>query len=364
MRWWVVVAGITAVISAGPVAWAETVDDIEPLLHQGQIAAALERLEALLAQDPNNPKARFLKGLALAEDGEYNEAIKILLELTIDYPKAPQVYNNLGIIYAHIERYDDAIEMFKKAFRVDPEYGDAYENLGDIYVAMAGAAYTGALLIDEDNPVLRDKVGSLEQFTANVEQRARKPTAERLSEPGSQVAAARAPDETRRNAPPSQQPTAPTAYQQNSEPGSQVAAARAPGEIRRNGSPSQQPAAPTAPAEYQQNIEAMLLDWATAWSNGDADAYLAFYDKEFAPPHNVKHEVWRRERRERVNPSRTISIKLEKVAIELQGEDEARATFLQHYRSNTYKDRVRKQMVLKRRDGRWRIVRERSSPAG
>jgi hypothetical protein len=46
--------------------------------------------------------------------------------------------------------------------------------------------------------------------------------------------------------------------------------------------------------------------------------------------------------------------------VELQNQDKARVTLVQSYRSNTYQDKVRKQMVLANTADGWRILRERS----
>ncbi|MDH3281105.1 MAG: tetratricopeptide repeat protein [Gammaproteobacteria bacterium] len=327
--------GVWVLTLAGPASWAETVDDIEPLVQQGKIRAALQRLDTLLAEDPENPKARFLKGLALAEDDQYSEAIKVLLNLTVDYPKAPQIYNNLGIIYTRIERYDDAVEMFKKAFRVDPEYDEAYENLGDIYVTMAGFAYAGALVIDPENTALRGKLASLERFAAIVEPNGQRgPALKRGRAPagGAVPMQGSAAGQSRR-------PNLRVSPEQSSTPASEVA------------------------GESWTDIEKLLLDWAAAWSSGDISAYLAFYDDEFAPADGLTYEKWKQQRRERITPSKIMSIKLEDIAIELQSVDDARATFIQHYHSDSYRDRVDKLLVLKRRGGQWRIVGEVSSPS-
>ncbi|MDH3638926.1 MAG: tetratricopeptide repeat protein, partial [Gammaproteobacteria bacterium] len=294
-----------------------------------KIKTALERLDALLAEDPKNAKARFLKGLALAEDEQYGEAIEILLNLTIDYPKAPQIYNNLGIIYTRVERYDDAIDMFKKAFRVDPEYAEAYENLGDIYVSMAGVAYIGALAIDTKNPAVHEKLASLKKFPAIVDRHAAVTKRAVTPKPRATTTESRTPASKRPRS---------TGWSLSSDEVSSPASNIA--------------------EETRTSIEQTLRAWASAWSRGDVDAYLKFYDDEFAPAGGMKYERWKQQRRERLTAAQSISVKLENIAIEPQGADGAYATFRQHYRSANYRDRVDKRLILKRRNGEWRIVRE------
>ncbi|MDH3639890.1 MAG: hypothetical protein OES09_15720, partial [Gammaproteobacteria bacterium] len=52
VRSFVPLGALTALTLAGSALLAETVDDIEPLLQNGKIKTALERLDALLAEDP------------------------------------------------------------------------------------------------------------------------------------------------------------------------------------------------------------------------------------------------------------------------------------------------------------------------
>ncbi len=321
------IGALIAVTLSGAAVAAESVDDIEPLLRSGKIETALRRLDAVLAEDPDNPKARFLKSLALAEEERYGEAIELLLNLTIDYPKAPQIYNNLGIIYTRVERYDDAVDMFKKAFRVDPDYAEAYENLGDIYAAMAGVAYTGALAIDAENTAVRDKLVAIQEFSKMVDRYEKKaPESARVVRPGTRLSAA-------------------------SPGGDHEAASR------------ERAVAPETPLTepVREHIEQRVRDWASAWSRGDVDRYMEFYDEGFEPGEGLSYDEWKRQRRQRLQSAGSIKVTIEDITISAREEDRADATFTQHYRSSNYRDTVRKRLLLQKRDGQWRIVGETST---
>ncbi|MGH8679101.1 MAG: tetratricopeptide repeat protein, partial [Burkholderiales bacterium] len=81
-------------------ATADDYQDATRLLKQGKHSAALEKIEAVLASNPKDARARFLKGLILPEDNKPQEAIKVFTSLTDDYPELPEPYNNLAVLYA------------------------------------------------------------------------------------------------------------------------------------------------------------------------------------------------------------------------------------------------------------------------
>jgi rhamnosyltransferase len=53
-------------------------------------------IEAAIAANPRDARARFLKGLILTEQNKPNDAIKVFTALTDDYPELPEPYNNLA----------------------------------------------------------------------------------------------------------------------------------------------------------------------------------------------------------------------------------------------------------------------------
>src|SRR5436190_24331641 len=81
----------------GPV-FADDVEDAAKLLKSGQHQQALERVNRVLAAKPRDARARFLKGLIFAEQGNAKDATDIFLALTKDYPDLPEPYNNLAVI--------------------------------------------------------------------------------------------------------------------------------------------------------------------------------------------------------------------------------------------------------------------------
>ena len=137
---------------------------IRPLLKEGQYEKALPRLNSFLKEHPEHAEARFLMGLALAEQGRADEAQEVFLALTGDYPELPEPYNNLAVLYAAKGEYSKARDALLLAITNHPNYATAHENLGDIYARMAGIAYGKALEIDDDNQTARVKLAMVREL--------------------------------------------------------------------------------------------------------------------------------------------------------------------------------------------------------
>ena len=105
----------------------------------------------------------------------------------------------------------------------------------------------------------------------------------------------------------------------------------------------------------------MAVDaWAAAWARQDVDAYLGAYADAFQVPGGATREAWEAQRRERVLGPKSISVSLDDPRVDLVGDQRARVTFLQRYRSDRFKGSSRKTLVLGlSSDGRWRILEER-----
>src|SRR5262245_32067320 len=95
--------GMAALLACAFLAFPARADDLQDasrLLKSGQHQQALERVNKILASQPRDPQARFLKGLILTDQGNTRDAIYTFTKLTQDYPELPEPYNNLAVIYA------------------------------------------------------------------------------------------------------------------------------------------------------------------------------------------------------------------------------------------------------------------------
>ena len=292
-------------------ALADDLDDAAKLLKAGQRDQALERVNRALAQKKDDPKARFLKGIILTEQGNTREAIDIFTKLTQDYPNLPEPYNNLAVIYAGQGQYDKARSALEQSIRTHPSYATAYENLGDVYAKLATQAYDKALQLDKSNTGAQNKLALVRELTGG-------PT------------------------------TVAAATKEPAKPPVTIAAIEKPAPKPAAGAPSGDDVLKTVNA------------WAQAWSKKDADAYLSFYAKDFKTPGGEARPEWEKTRRERIAAPKSISVGIEQPKVTMQGSDQASVTFRQSYRSDKLKSSGRKTLVMTRADGRWQIREERS----
>lgn len=73
------------------------------------------------------------KGISFLEAGQYNSALKDLLEAEKYYSGNPKVHYYLGMSYHGKGMKDQAIEEFKKAISLDENYSEAHNYLGTLY---------------------------------------------------------------------------------------------------------------------------------------------------------------------------------------------------------------------------------------
>ena len=103
-----------------------------------------------------------------------------------------------------------------------------------------------------------------------------------------------------------------------------------------------------------------LNGWAQAWSKKDADAYLAYYAKEFKTPGGESRSDWEKARRARIAAPKSISVSVTTPKVTLTGPSQASVTFRQAYRSDVLKSNSTKTVVMTKNDGRWQIAQEKS----
>ncbi|MBI4988054.1 MAG: tetratricopeptide repeat protein [Rhodocyclales bacterium] len=327
-------AGLLSLAPAA--ARADTLEEANRLMKQGQLGPALEKTDQVLAAKPKDAQARFMKGLILTEMNRHNEAIAVFTKLTEDYPELPEPYNNLAVLYAQQRQFEKAKNALEMAIRTHPSYATAHENLGDIYARMASQAYDKALQIDSSNASAQSKLAMIRDLmsvAARPTALASRSTSGKVQTPPTPVAKAEV-------APVAKSEPAPVAKSEPAEP-------------------KPAPAVETKPAAAgKQDVEKTIRDWAAAWSRKDVKAYLAAYDRDFQTPGGEARNAWEAERTRRISKTEPIQVGVENIQVSVEG-DRATAKFRQHYRSGKLKTSATKAMVMVRRDGRWLIQQER-----
>jgi tetratricopeptide (TPR) repeat protein len=330
-----------ALMLAPPTAGADTLQEANRLMKQGQLGPALEKTDQVLAAKPKDAQARFMKGLILTEMNRHNDAIAVFTKLTEDYPELPEPYNNLAVLYAQQRQFEKAKNALEMAIRTHPSYATAHENLGDIYARMASQAYDKALQIDSSNASAQSKLAMIRDLMSV----AARPTALASRSTSGKVQATPASVAKAEVTPVTKQEPAPVA---KSEP-----------------NPTAQPAEPkpaaaveAKPSASGKEAEKAIRDWAAAWSRKDVKAYLASYASDFQTPAGEARSAWEAERTRRINKAEPIQVGVENIQVTMEG-DRATVKFRQHYKSGKLKTSATKAMVMVRRDGKWLIQQER-----
>ena len=102
-----------------------------------------------------------------------------------------------------------------------------------------------------------------------------------------------------------------------------------------------------------------ITQWTNSWSSKDVNGYIESYAPEFKPSKGLSRNAWEEGRKKRLSSPTFIKITLSNISINFRGENLAKVYFEQEYQSDTYRDKVNKEITLKMIDNKWLITRER-----
>jgi outer membrane protein assembly factor BamE (lipoprotein component of BamABCDE complex) len=123
--------------------------------------------------------------------------------------------------------------------------------------------------------------------------------------------------------------------------------------------PPPQPVARPSAISDEKLVMQTIQDWLQAWMKQDVEAYLACYARQFKTPDNEPRSKWEQTRRTRVLRPKKIEIRLSSLKVQIAGAENATAIFRQDYRSDSYGDKVIKELTFIKEQGVWRIRQER-----
>ncbi len=295
-----------------PTAHADELKDISQMADQGQTAAAIDKLNAYIGNNPKNAQALFMKGVLLAEQGRRDEAIKIFTEVTEKFPNLPEPYNNLAVLYADQGQFDKARKALETAIKTHPSYATAHENLGDIYARMASEAYDKALQLDTSNTRAQGKLSLIKDLfgTGNKTTIAAK----------------------------------------------EVVKTDAKAVVAETKKTSAEPA-----KNAEDGVNEAVNNWAQAWSGKNLERYFASYGASFQPAKGLSREAWEQQRKERINRPSKISVSLANIQITLSDSNNAKVRFKQSYRADGKPIHTTKTLIMKKEGDNWYIQQENAS---
>lgn len=163
---------ITAILSSS-LSFAQD-NDINSLILNGNYNLAIQKVNNVLIDHPENINARFQYATILSLTQKSDAAIEEFQKIIRINPNLIESYNNIAVIYAQQGFYEKAEEYLKKAIELNPKYNVAIENLGDLYIKMALQTYKKVLANDLNNEntmikYIKVKSLSIELGTNNIQ---------------------------------------------------------------------------------------------------------------------------------------------------------------------------------------------------
>ncbi|MBI3565441.1 MAG: RdgB/HAM1 family non-canonical purine NTP pyrophosphatase [Elusimicrobia bacterium] len=135
-------------------------------LQNKQYGRALDEIQRALNENPKDPVAHMLLGVAQYWNGLVDDSIASYKTALALNPDDPETHLLLGISYAWKEDAKGAEAEFRRATELDPTRADGYMNLGSIRESLGD--YPGALEMsrkavdmDKKNPLYRYQLGSV-----------------------------------------------------------------------------------------------------------------------------------------------------------------------------------------------------------
>jgi len=130
-----------------------------------QLEMAVKCFEKAVAIKPDFTDAHYNLGLTLQELNQLDAAVKsyqVTLALQSNYVKA---HNNLGVIYKEFGQMGDAVKSFEQAIGFQPDYAEAHNNLGTTFQELgqlneAVNCYKKALSIQPDYIEVHNNLGN------------------------------------------------------------------------------------------------------------------------------------------------------------------------------------------------------------
>ena len=135
------------------------------LFSKGEINQALDAVQDLLKDYPNEPVLFNIKGACYADLGQLDVAITNYKEAITIKPDYAKAHFNLAGSLHDLGQLETAVQSYQKAIEIDASYAEAYNNLGNVYqelkqVDSAVQNYKRALEIKPDYVAAQYSLGN------------------------------------------------------------------------------------------------------------------------------------------------------------------------------------------------------------
>ena len=107
------------------------INSVIALYSNGQIQEALDSVETLTKDYPNEPLLFNINGVCYRAISKLDEAVKSFEKALALKPDFAGAHNNLGIVFMELDQLDEAVKCYKKALVIKPDYAEAHNNLAN-----------------------------------------------------------------------------------------------------------------------------------------------------------------------------------------------------------------------------------------
>ena len=102
------------------------------LYSNGQIQEALDSVETLIKNYPNEALLYNVRGACYADLGQLDTAVKSYEQALAIKPDYAEAYNNLGNAFKDLGQLDTAVKSYDQALAIKPDFAEAFNNLGSV----------------------------------------------------------------------------------------------------------------------------------------------------------------------------------------------------------------------------------------
>ena len=142
------------------------INSIIELYSSGQISDALESIEILIGQNPNESILYNISGVCLKANGKLEMAAQSFKSAINLKPDFVDSHYNLALTLQELNQLDAAVKSYKETLSFDITYAKAYINLGIVFKELgqmeeAIESYEQLIVIQPDNAVAHHNLGNL-----------------------------------------------------------------------------------------------------------------------------------------------------------------------------------------------------------
>ena len=87
----------------------------------------------VVRKSPGKTRGMLHLGVALEEDGQFDEALRVYNRALAIEPENQEIYYDMGVVYGKLKQNNKAFEAYRKALELNPANANAHNNLGALY---------------------------------------------------------------------------------------------------------------------------------------------------------------------------------------------------------------------------------------